>query len=339
MTGMLETPSRIWRRIEAIEDRDMPSLPSVPAFDDSEGEDDSLNQISNVRDADEVEEQLSNISAPMHSTPTASSHHASTMRAASSTSSASRFANSIARTSRSSTGRSSARVSSRQSHPDSFDDVSAIPSLPDIRPERGTGHYSSEDEDLDFHQSKESVPDVYLPPEEDVEDEEPDLSLTDALESVSRTSSPQRFSQEDATPKKNYDYSVSLRSEPKVRYISMALSFWSSRLYSPPRLTSSAMWLCVAQHGRVHHPCLVLPHLPRPQRRTQRRAVIYRWDFRAQTLDLPCSQQQPYRYRDRPPHLPPSSSLAPMMKKAGTTPICRTATRTLWTSQMFTSHH
>ncbi|KAJ7879992.1 hypothetical protein B0H14DRAFT_2708159 [Mycena olivaceomarginata] len=215
MTGMLETPSRIWRRIEAIEDRDMPSLPSVPAFGDSEGEDDSLNQISNVRDADEVEEQLSNISAPMHSTPTASSHHASTMRAASSTSSASRFANSIARTSRSSTGRSSARVSSRQSHPDSFDDVSAIPSLPDIRPERGTGHYSSEDEDLDFHQSKESVPDVYLPPEEDAEDEEPDLSLTDALESVSRTSSPQRFSQEDATPKKNYDYSVSLRSEPK----------------------------------------------------------------------------------------------------------------------------
>ncbi|KAJ6454727.1 hypothetical protein C8R47DRAFT_1228578 [Mycena vitilis] len=42
----LETPSRIWRRIEAIEDRDMPSLPSLPAFGDSDGEDGSLGQIS-----------------------------------------------------------------------------------------------------------------------------------------------------------------------------------------------------------------------------------------------------------------------------------------------------
>ena len=35
MAAMLETPSRIWRRIEAIEDRDMPSLPSLPPFEDS----------------------------------------------------------------------------------------------------------------------------------------------------------------------------------------------------------------------------------------------------------------------------------------------------------------
>jgi hypothetical protein len=197
----------------------MPSLPSVPAYGDSEGEDESLNQISGRMDADEVDEQLSDISVPMHSTPTASSHHASTMRAASSTSSASRFANSIARTSRSSMGRSAARISSRQSHPDSFDDISAIPSLPNVHPERGTGHYSEEDEDFEFERSRESVPEVYLPPEEDEEDDVggPDFSLTDALESVSRTSSPQRFSPEEATPKKNYDYSVSLRSEPKVR--------------------------------------------------------------------------------------------------------------------------
>ncbi|KAJ7200929.1 hypothetical protein B0H12DRAFT_1081102, partial [Mycena haematopus] len=184
MAGMLETPSRIWRRIEDIEDRDMPSLPSVPAYGDSEGEDQSLNQISNRMDAVDIE-QLSDISVPMHSTPTASSHHVSTVRAASSTSSASRFANSIARTSRSSMGRSSARVSSRQSHPDSFDDVSCIPSLPDVHPERGTGHYSEEDsEDVEFQRSKESVLEGYLPHAEDEEDV-PNLSLADALESPS----------------------------------------------------------------------------------------------------------------------------------------------------------
>ncbi|KAJ7105464.1 hypothetical protein C8R43DRAFT_1165567 [Mycena crocata] len=214
MAGMLETPSRIWRRIEAIEDRDMPSLPSLPAFGDSDGENESLNQSSDRNDADEVDEQLSNMSAPMHSTPAPSSHQASTMRAASSTSSTSRFANSIARTSRSSMGRSSTRgFSTRQSHPDSFDDVSAIPSLPDVQAERGTGDFSEEE----FDRSRDSVPDVYLPPDEDEEDEEgeQDVSLTDALESVSRTSSPQLFNRDEPTPKKNYDYSVSLRSEPQ----------------------------------------------------------------------------------------------------------------------------
>ena len=34
MATMLETPSRIWRRIEAVEDKDMPSLPSL-SFEDS----------------------------------------------------------------------------------------------------------------------------------------------------------------------------------------------------------------------------------------------------------------------------------------------------------------
>jgi hypothetical protein len=211
MAAMLETPSRIWRRIEAIEDRDMPSLPSLPAFGDSDGEDESRNQSLDRNDVEEVEEQLSDMSAPMHSTPAPSSHHASTVRPASSTSSTSRFANSIARTSRSSMGRSSFR--GRQSHPDSFDDISAIPSLPDIHPERGTGYYSEEEESDEFRRSRESVPEVYLPPNDD---DEEDVSLTEALESVSRTSSPQRFRQEEPTSKKNYDYSVSLRSEPQV---------------------------------------------------------------------------------------------------------------------------
>ncbi|KAJ6498301.1 hypothetical protein DFH09DRAFT_334683 [Mycena vulgaris] len=249
MAAMLETPSRIWRRLEAFDDRDMPSLPSVPAFGDS---DESLNQTSEHNDAEEVEEQLSDISAPMHSTPTASSHHASTVRAASSTSSASRFANSIARTSRSSMGRSSSTrgFPPRQSHPDSFDDISAIPSLPDVQPERGTGHFSEgeeEEEEEEFGRSRESVPEAYLPPDEDEEDDygEQDVSLTDALESVSRTSSPQLFSQDEPTPKKNYDYSVSLRSEPqpspfdKFRNVALRRPPARDRTPSLSRTTSS----------------------------------------------------------------------------------------------------
>ncbi|KAJ7696511.1 hypothetical protein B0H17DRAFT_1158623 [Mycena rosella] len=249
MAAMLETPSRIWRRIEAIEDRDMPSLPSLPAFGDSEGEEESHNQTSNRNDADEVDEQLSDISAPMHSTPAASSHHTSTIRAASSTSSASRFANSIARTSRSSMGRSSTR--GRQSHPDSFDDISAIPSLPDVHPERGTGHFSEEgtdeeEDEVDFRRSRESVPEVYLPPDDDEADGEQDLSLTDALESVSRASSPELFSKDEPTPKKNYDYSVSLRSEPqpspfdKFRNVALRRPAPRARTPSLSRTTSSS---------------------------------------------------------------------------------------------------
>ncbi|KAJ6619906.1 hypothetical protein B0H10DRAFT_2024000 [Mycena sp. CBHHK59/15] len=244
MAGMLETPSRIWRRIEAIEDRDMPSLPSLPAFGDSE-EGESLNQISDRNDEGEVDDQLSNISTPMHSTP-ATSHHASTLRAASSTST-SRFANSIARTSRSSMGFSSSRRASRQSHPDSFDDVSAIPSLPDIHPEWSTGNFSEEEEDIELNRSMESVPEVYLPPDEDEDDVEgkQDVSLPDALESVSRTSSPQRFMQDEPTPKKNYDYSVSLRSEPqpspydKFRNVALRRPPVRTRTPSLSRSTSS----------------------------------------------------------------------------------------------------
>ncbi|KAJ7447375.1 hypothetical protein B0H11DRAFT_2248435 [Mycena galericulata] len=73
-------------------------------------------------------------------------------------------------------GRSSTRgVSARQSHPDSFDDVTAIPSLPDVQNEH----------------------EAYLPPD----------AQTKTMMKESRT-------RDEATPKKNYDYSVS-RSEPQ----------------------------------------------------------------------------------------------------------------------------
>ena len=104
-------------------------------------------------------------------------------------------------------------MSSRRSQHDSFD-VSVIPSLPNI----DIRHYS-DGEETDEAQSKESIPEGYLPPEDDFDDRdaEQDISLTEALQSVSRTSSPS-FPAESfhATPKKNYDYSVSLKSEPKV---------------------------------------------------------------------------------------------------------------------------
>src|ERR1700742_3665133 len=96
---LLETPSRIWRRIEAVEGRDMPSLPSLPGFDSSaesnriteEDDGELLNQIS--EELDQGDESL-----PIHSTPASSHMHtaASTIRIPTSTSSTARFATSIA---------------------------------------------------------------------------------------------------------------------------------------------------------------------------------------------------------------------------------------------------
>lgn len=216
MAAMLETPSRVWRRIEEIEDRDMPSLPSLPPFEDSAEE---------HSDHDELDD-LSDMSSPLHSTPAAASIHntaASTIRPTSSTSSTARFASSIAsRSTKSSSVLSASRgMSTRRDQPDSFD-VSMIPSLPNITAEPGTGHYSYQDTDKD-EVSKESVPEIYLPPEIDYDgkDGEEDFSLAEALQSISRTGSPPyaKGSFSDATPKKNYDYSVSLKSEPKVRSV------------------------------------------------------------------------------------------------------------------------
>jgi hypothetical protein len=211
MAGMLETPSRIWRRIEAIENRDMPSLPSLPHFEDSVEAETVLHQ--DYDDQLEFQQDFS-ISSRIHSTPP-STHHTitSTTRPPSSTSSTARFAHSLAsRSSKSSVAlsNSSRGISTRRGQYDSFE----VPSLPKIQ----SANITEDDDD----ESKSSVPDVYLPPpdeEDDDLDRKSDLSMTDALESVSRTSSPP-FSPEaiecQETPKKNYDYSISLKSEPKV---------------------------------------------------------------------------------------------------------------------------
>ena len=220
MATMLETPSRIWRRIEAIEERDMPSLPSLPPFEDSVEAEELTQGASDEEGGDGFGHDFESVSSPMHSTP-ASTHHTmnSIIRVPGSASSTARFAHSIAsRSNKSSTGPGSVRgMSSRRSQLDSFD----VPSLPHIRPSATTGHFSGELDDEDEENTKSSVPDVYLPPPDDDEDEhsrDRDFSLTDALQSVSRSGSPPflpDISHQD-TPKKNYDFSVSLKSEPKV---------------------------------------------------------------------------------------------------------------------------
>ncbi|KAF8159408.1 hypothetical protein B0H34DRAFT_703324 [Crassisporium funariophilum] len=239
MAAMLETPSRIWRRIEAIEDRDMPSLPSLPHFEDSGEVEEQSEEILRHEYDDQYDEEVDSISSRLHSTP-ASTHHTvtSTVHPPSSTSSTARFAQSLASRSNKSTGGLSSRgMSTRQSQHDSFE----VPSLPKIQMGSGTGHYSDgTDED---EGSRSSVPDVYLPPPDEDDDEldrRSDLSMSDALQSISRTSSPP-FPPEpmsrDKTPKKHYDFSVSLKSEPKAspfdKYRNVALRRTNPRARTP----------------------------------------------------------------------------------------------------------
>ena len=212
MATMLETPSRIWRRIEAIEQRDMPSLPSLPPFEDSEV--DYEPQESGEND-DELLGNVKDVLSPIHSTPTTAHHTAtSTLQGTESNSSTARFAHSIASRSNKSSG-----GLTRNYQNESFDE----PSLPVIYPTNATGS-DSEEEGIE---SRSSVPDVYLPPEDDGEHHisGPDFSLADALQSVSREGSPPFLSEilrEDTFKKKGYDYSLSSKSEPKVSYLFIA---------------------------------------------------------------------------------------------------------------------
>lgn len=207
MAAMLETPSRIWRRIEAIENRDMPSLPSLPPFEDSE-------DVDFESSDGQSDQELHDMGTAVHSTPAASIHAAS-FRPTSSTSSTARFAKSIAsRSAKSSTGPGdvvspgSASMAGRKPFSDSFN-ISRIPSLPKIHTEarRRSNETDSEVEDV------QDLP----TPEDGFEEEDGDLSISDALQPISRSSSPAHTYGKEKTPRKSYDYSVSLKSEPKVR--------------------------------------------------------------------------------------------------------------------------
>ncbi|CAA7269241.1 unnamed protein product [Cyclocybe aegerita] len=288
MATMLETPSRIWRRIEAIEEQDMPSLPSLPPFEDSTGED----ELQNVEMNEESGHNMDTLSTRIHSTPASTTHHniTSTFRAPGSSSSAARFAQSIeSRSNRSLTGPLSVRgMSSRRSHHDSFE----VPSLPHIELAAATGHYSDEtDEDME---SRSSVSEVYLPPEEDESPDggDRDFSLTDALESVSRSGSPPflpHVSRED-TPKKGQEFSFSATSESKPspfeKYRNVALRRTNPRARTPSlSRTSSSPTTSPTQSTPRSNRSLVLPpsnapspilaaRVPLPRSRTASPAVM-----------------------------------------------------------------
>lgn len=206
MAAMLETPSRVWRRIQDIEGQEMPSLPSIPVMED-------LTEMPSET-TDELE--ASRESNPITSTPAAFSSHHNTMSTIKqpltlSAGSTARFANSIAsRSSKSgiamsasgSKGNMSKQQLANQQKQYSFD-ISMIPSLPQPRDDV---EIRSSDQD-----TQSSVTDAYLPPmDTGVED---DLDISEALQSISRSGSP--VHPVVPTPRKNYDYSVSLRSEPK----------------------------------------------------------------------------------------------------------------------------
>ncbi|OCH84115.1 hypothetical protein OBBRIDRAFT_891971 [Obba rivulosa] len=212
MATMLETPSRIWRRIEAVEGRDMPSLPSLPGLEDSE---DATSQTTDEPSLEDIQESL-----PLQSTPAPLSArtNASTIRPPSSTSSTVRFAHSIAsRASKSSMSASNTGSLKHSAH-ESFD-ISAIPSLPGA-----------------------NGPEVYISSVSGAE-LNGDMSgreISDALQS----DHPADHSkvEDGKTPSRKYDYSVSLRSErqpspfDKLRNVSFRRPLTRART---PSLTST----------------------------------------------------------------------------------------------------
>lgn len=194
--ALLETPSRLWRRIEADEKNDIPSLPEVPAFEDS-------NDANATTTSEESHQSGFHPTSPLQSTPAPPSNQ-NTIRLQSSTSSSSRFAQSlVSRASRSGSAFSSSAGSlskrsrlsaSTQRSGNSFDDVSVIPSHPQSNmvgaDEAGVGVG-----------------------EDDLED---DLSLAEALQPPSRGGSPFPLEGVAGSGHSKYSYSVSLKSEPKV---------------------------------------------------------------------------------------------------------------------------
>ena len=301
--ALYETPSRIWRRIE--DEREPSSLPSLPAFEHS--------VVPVTEESDQTTTDDDNELLPVHSTPAAASSHnaTATIRLQSSTSSTVRFASSIASRStsvKSSTSRSFGRLAQR-----SFD-VSAITPLP----------HDSENTDPEEppEKSTNSVPEAYLPPPES--DEAEDMSLVDALESVSRAGSP--LSPEppppEPTPKKKglpYDYSVSLRSEPQVSFFPfLELPIDTIYCLSPLPLTSIAISLCVGpllalehHHSRVRrphryllrpipHPRAVVPfHCPETQSRPFQASMSHFPDLQAPRRLSPHCQAWLYNHPTR----------------------------------------
>lgn len=258
MALQLETPSRIWRRIEAAADNEMPSLPSLPHFDDSVTPSSDESGLEQSQDDSGFGQSIS----PYQSTPAASSHAGTrtTIRppSSSSTGSSARFATSLSRsrlqasastTTKSSLGsaRSSGfgfsasrggvwRSQSGAKVPGEDDgsfDVSSIPHLPGP-PSEGSLHSMSIEIDSfavpprSAERTRSTIPDAYLPPdgEEDAENFPAGDEIADALGSISRSGSasphPSDFETEDEDGRNKttyYDYKEPLKGEPKVPHL------------------------------------------------------------------------------------------------------------------------
>ncbi|XP_006461923.1 hypothetical protein AGABI2DRAFT_222948 [Agaricus bisporus var. bisporus H97] len=214
----------------------MPSLPEVPAFEDSADVDPSSSRLLPQESDDTTDEEdlLRSVSSTRHSTP-AASQYASTIRPFGSANSTPRFPGSFgSRKSFVASPGLGLRASPR-------DNLGINKRSPLSRIELAVD--ADDDDEISGHdlgqESKSSVPDVYLPPPDD-EDEE-DNSITDALQSISRTSSPAPFaadaSEEDELPNEYNDYPVSVKSEvnrsPFDRYQNVAIRRAMNRTRTP----------------------------------------------------------------------------------------------------------
>lgn len=237
--ALLETPSRIWRRIEADEQNDMPSLPDVPAFEDS-------NDVNATTTSEESHHSAFRPTSPLQSTPAPLSAQ-TTIRLQSSTSSSTRFAQSIAsRASRSgSTFSSSTGSLSRRSRPSisslkseaSFDEISAISfhSQPNVAGVDGAGVDVAEgglDDDMD-------------------------MSLAEALRPTNRSGSPFPLEGMPGSGHSKYNYSVSLRSEPKVCTVLRLFKAFMNAIVTDEPLRQDAK--CLLSKAHTSH-AYSLPH-------------------------------------------------------------------------------
>ena len=195
---LLETPSRVWRRIQDAQHVDMPSLPSLPAIDDiTEDIDSSLLPIGNNDKRTHVDDDLL-ISLPIQPTPTLPSSRHTHQPPPSRRSSAGQTSSILSQGPNKST-RSTATVRFADKH-ESFEISAAATTTSDF----SGFHPLGRDTDVDDINSKFinglALPDVDI-----------SLGLNDALQPASRSHSPLR---RDSS-------SVGLRSDSKVRSISL----------------------------------------------------------------------------------------------------------------------
>jgi hypothetical protein len=238
MAGLLlETPSRLLRRIDALDDEDMPSLPPVPDFEDDSGVL-SSSQISHSVGLREPSHKsgssdvlhASDESLPYQSTPTLSQlqRTASTVRPPPSARSSARFAQSLA-SSRSRSTRSiasqSRNGSGKQLRDDTFDVSEIKPVPPEVSSDSDDDYIGAAS--LELANSKVSIPVDYQSQSPSLDEEE--LDLTEAMEDIVRSRSPlqpEDHSVDGSSRKggKYYDYEISLKSEAKVSFCPRFLS-------------------------------------------------------------------------------------------------------------------